>query len=63
MTVRLLSISQVLDKIPVSRQAIYVWMSKGEFPVQRRISTNRVAWMEDEVNAWIEERSVKAEKS
>lgn len=63
MNVRLLSIEQVLDKIPVSRQAIYAWISRGEFPVQRRISANRVAWVESEVNAWIEERSIKAAKS
>ena len=62
MTIRLLSIEQVLDKVPVSRQQIYMWIGKGKFPGQKRISTNRVAWLESDIDDWIEERSVKAEK-
>lgn len=60
---RLISIEQVLDKVPVSRQQIYMWIGKGEFPAQKRISANRVAWLESDIDNWIEERSVKAEKS
>ena len=62
MTIRLLSIEQVLDKVPVSRQQIYMWIGKGEFPEQKQISANRVAWLESDIDDWIEERSVKAEK-
>lgn len=60
---RLISIEQVLDKVPVSRQQIYMWIGKCEFPAQKRISANRVAWLESDIDNWIEERSVKAEKS
>ena len=62
MTIRLISIEEVMDKVPVSRQKIYAMIGKGEFPGQRHISANRVAWLESEVDKWIEERSLSAEK-
>lgn len=62
MTIRLLSMEQVLDKVPVSRQQIYAWIGKGQFPKQKRISTNRVAWLESDIDDWIEDRSPKAVK-
>lgn len=62
MTIRLISIEEVMDKVPVSRQKIYAMIGKGEFPEQRHISANRVAWLESEVDKWIEERSLSAEK-
>ena len=62
MTIRLISIEEVMDKVPVSRQKIYAMIGKGEFPEQRHISANRVAWLESEVDKWIEERSRSAEK-
>ena len=63
MTIRLLSIEQVMDKVPVSRQQIYMWMGKGEFPEQKKLSPNRVAWLESDIDEWIEQRSLSAEKS
>ena len=62
MTIRLISIEEVMDKVPVSRQKIYAMIGKGEFPEQRHISANRVAWLESEVDKWIEECSLSAEK-
>ena len=62
MNVRLISIEQVMDKVPVSRQQIYAWMAKGEFPKQRKIGKHRVAWLESDIDDWIEERSPKAVK-
>jgi prophage regulatory protein len=31
---------------------------RGEFPRRRKISTNRVGWLESEVRAWLETRPV-----
>lgn len=58
MTVRLISIEQVLDKVPISRQQIYMWIAKGRFPKQKKIGKRRVAWLETDVDEWIEERSL-----
>lgn len=33
---------------------LYRLMNEGKFPRPVKLSTNRVAWREDDVNAWIE---------
>ena len=63
MNVRLLSIIQVMDIVPVSRQQIYAWMAKGEFPKQRKIGKHRVMWLESDVTAWVEARVLESETS
>lgn len=51
---RLLTMNQVLERVPVSRQQIYAWISKGSFPRQIRLSENRVAWLEADIEEWID---------
>lgn len=50
---RLLRISQVIDKTSLSRSTIYELMRTGQFPKQLRISAKAAAWREDEIDAWI----------
>jgi predicted DNA-binding transcriptional regulator AlpA len=52
---RLLSKSQVLALVPVSGPCLWAMMRRGEFPRSRRLGagSNRVAWLESEVLAWI----------
>lgn len=40
--------------LPVS--SVYRLMSDGDFPRPVKLSANRVAWIEAEVQAWIKER-------
>jgi prophage regulatory protein len=57
---RLLSKAEVLALVPVSYPCLWAMMVRGEFPRARRLSpnSNRVAWLADEVSAWIESRPV-----
>lgn len=50
---RLLPIAKVIDKTSKSRSAIYDEVKAGTFPKPIRISSNRVAWPEPAVDAWI----------
>ena len=50
---RFLRISEVLDRVGVSRPTIYRWMSKGSFPKQIAIGANSVAWLESDVTQWM----------
>jgi len=53
---RLLRLDHVLDRVPVSRATIYLWMNQGRFPKQ--ISIGRAAfWRESDVTAWIEDKT------
>jgi prophage regulatory protein len=53
MTNRLLSISQVTDRVPFTKVHIYRLMKRGEFPRTIKIGKRRVCWRESEIDAWI----------
>jgi prophage regulatory protein len=56
LSVRVLSQPAVLAKVPVSRTTLWRMERDGLFPKRIRISTNRVGWLETEIDAWLEER-------
>jgi prophage regulatory protein len=53
---RLLRIGQVEDKVGLKRSPIYAEIKKGEFPPPIKIGSRSSAWVEDEIDAWIEAR-------
>ena len=53
---RFLRISEVLDRVGVSRPTIYRWVAVGEFPKQISIGANSVVWLESDVTQWMDQR-------
>lgn len=53
---RLLRLKQVQEKIPLSKPEIYRRLKNGTFPQSVRLSQSVVAWVESELDAWIESR-------
>ena len=53
---RLLSWRDVAERIPLSRTTIWHLRRAGAFPEPTKISDRRIAWREDEINAWIDAR-------
>lgn len=53
---RLIKISTVVDKIGQSKGWIYKRIRDGEFPKQVSFGPGAVAWVEAEVDGWIDER-------
>lgn len=53
---RLLSLEQVRHLIPYSASQIYRLEQQNRFPHRLRIGPNRVAWLENEVGAWLQQR-------
>jgi len=53
---RLLRLRQVADKTGLDSTAIYRRMQAGEFPRQVQIGPNTVAWLEHEIDDWIQTR-------
>lgn len=41
----------------LSRTTIWRMERRGEFPRRRKISTNAVAWLESEIDAWMADRA------
>ncbi|MES0020217.1 AlpA family phage regulatory protein [Mesorhizobium sp. M0036] len=57
MSQRLLSMKQVLERIPLSKTEIYRRIRAGTFPIPIRLGPARIAFSADEIDAWILSRS------
>ena len=56
MAVKLLSTKQVQQLTSLSRTTVWRLESTGLFPSRIQVSPRRVAWSQEEVEAWIESR-------
>lgn len=54
---KLLKLSQVLEKTSLSRATWYRLVADGIAPSQVRISARRVGWMDEEVERYLRQRS------
>jgi prophage regulatory protein len=52
----MLRLREVLRRTGLSRSTIYAYIAAKEFPSPIPLGPRAVGWVEDEVNAWIEER-------
>jgi len=52
-TTRLLKISSVLERVPVSKTEWYRRIRKGTAPAPISLSANSVAWLESDIDAFI----------
>ena len=50
---RFLRLSQVLDKTGLKRSQVYTYMKTGDFPKSVKIGPSSVAWLESEIEEWI----------
>ncbi|MBW4026333.1 MAG: AlpA family phage regulatory protein [Acidobacteria bacterium] len=50
---KLLRISEVQNRVPLSRSAIYLKISRGEFPTPIPLGARAVAWREADIDGWI----------
>ncbi|MBZ9612567.1 helix-turn-helix transcriptional regulator [Rheinheimera maricola] len=57
---RLIRRSEVLSRVGLSRSSIYRRMTDGEFPRPIDIGGGRVAWLESDIDGWINQRLAEA---
>lgn len=53
---RILSLDTVLSVVPTTRQTIYRWMCKGQFPQAVKIGGAMIGFRESEVLDWLNTR-------
>ena len=53
---RLLRLTDVRERVPYSRSTIYQLIAQGKFPKPINIGERAVAWLESEIDAWIQAR-------
>ncbi len=51
--IRMLRLPQVIDATGLGKTKIYELQEQGEFPMRVKITTHSVAWVEEEVQAWL----------
>lgn len=51
---RLIRLAEVKNKVGLSRSTIYLRIERGTFPTPISIGGGRVAWLESEVDEWID---------
>lgn len=56
MSLKLLRINQVLEITGLGRSTVYNYVAKKTFPEPIKLGQRSSAWIESEVNAWIESR-------
>ena len=52
---RLIRLPEVIRRTSKSRSAIYAAMAAGQFPKQVKLGPLSAAWVETEIDAWIEQ--------
>lgn len=51
-----LRLTEVMKRTGLSRSAIYLNINEGTFPQNINLSTRSVAWLESEIDAWMQDR-------
>jgi len=52
----LIKLTSVISMTGLSKSSIYAMMQKGQFPKNVTIGARAVAWIEVEIQSWIEEK-------
>jgi prophage regulatory protein len=52
--IRLLRLPEVLQRVGISRAGLYRAIKEGSFPAAINIGDRAVAWVESEIDAWIQ---------
>lgn len=53
---RVMKLNEVINTTGLSRSSIYAYMAKGGFPKPIQLGPRAVAWVEDEVQGWLQVR-------
>ena len=53
---RLIKLKEVMTKTSLGHSSIYKFIAEGSFPKQVSLGAKSVAWVESEVDEWIEEK-------
>jgi prophage regulatory protein len=54
--IRLLRLPQVIDATGLGKTKIYELQGQGDFPMRVKITAHSVAWVEEDVQAWLAAR-------
>lgn len=50
-------IKDVIQKVSLGQSTIYAHIAKGEFPKPFELTPGRVAWLEEDIDAWLAKKA------
>ena len=53
---RFIRLREVLYRTGLGRSTVYRWMDEGRFPKSVRLGGRSVAWIEHEIDEWLQDR-------
>ncbi len=53
---RFLRLREVLHRTGLGRSTVYRWMDEGRFPKSVRLGGRSIAWIEHEIDDWLQDR-------
>lgn len=53
---RFIRLREVLHRTGLGRSTVYRWMEEGRFPKSVRLGGRSVAWIEHEIDEWLQDR-------
>ena len=56
MSHRIIRLSEVMFTVPLCRSSIYLKIKEGTFPKPVPLGGRAVGWLEEEIQAWIQEQ-------
>jgi len=56
MSNKMLRLPNVIELTGLSRSSIYLRMSKEEFPQSISLGGRAIAWLEEDINQWLEDK-------
>jgi prophage regulatory protein len=59
----ILRLPEVIARVGISRSAIYLAVSKAEFPQPVKLGVRSIGWLESEIDQWISERTKRCGRS
>jgi len=60
---KLLALAEVQKRIPKSRTTLYRWSKQGIFPKPVPVGIGGIAWVESEIDQYIEEQKEKRKQT
>ena len=52
----MIKLKEVQKMTSLSRSSIYAYMDKGIFPTQVKLGARSVAWLESDIQSWVESK-------
>lgn len=52
----IIDMERVIAKTTLGRSSVYAYVKAGKFPPPIQVGARHVAWLEEEVDAWVKER-------